>query len=59
MDVRQSGEVRSQDMVEFQAQVAGQGAGAQAVFGKLLELPDWKLAPRLERCEPTLRIPAS
>ena len=35
-----SGEERPEDIVEFQAQVVGHGAGAQAAFEKLLELSD-------------------
>ena len=35
-----SGEERPEDMVEFQAQVAGHGTEAQVAFRKLLELTD-------------------
>ena len=45
--------------MEFQAQVAGHGAGAQAAFEKLLKLSDGKpLAARLERFRPILLVPA-
>ena len=46
-------------MVEFQAQVAGHGTGAQAAFRTLLELPDGKLATKLEQVRPILLVQAS
>ena len=45
--------------MECQAQVAGHGTGAQAVFRKLLELPDGKLAAKLEKVRPILLVLAS
>ena len=54
-----SGEERPEDMVEFQAQVAGHGTSAQAAFRQLLELPDGKLAAKLEQVRPILLVPAS
>ena len=53
-----SGEERPEDIVEFQAQVTGYGAGAHAVFEKLLEMSDGKLVDRLERCNSILLVPA-
>ena len=50
---------RPEDMVEFQAQVAGHGTGAQAVFRTLLELPNGKLATKLVKVRPFLLVPAS
>ena len=39
-------------MVEFQAQVAGHGTGAQAAFKEPLKLPDGKLAAKLVNFRP-------
>ena len=52
-------EERPEDMVEFQAQVAGHGTGVQAAFRKLLELPDGKLTTKLVKVRPILQVPAS
>ena len=60
-----SGEERPEDIVEFQfeAQVSGHGASAQAAFEALLKLSDQtashgKLAARLESSRPILLMPA-
>ena len=54
-----SGEEKPEDMVEFEAQVAGHGTGAQAAFRSLLELPDGKLAAKLGKVRPILLVSAS